>query len=340
MTITRLWQSGAEWNEIGLEWDSVSGAVASSTRARTGTYGFRASGQDYMRKTIPGSALAQARVSFHINHSGVALGTPRLVALRSGSTYVASAEYDAGGGNVVLKIGSTAVATASAGALGSSSTWIHCGLDVKLAASGGWIYFYLNGALAASFDGDTSGAGSTVDGLQLASGSSMHQWTSFVFFDDIYLDSSVGESLPAALPDRRFVFVQPTAAGSNTEWTPLSGDNYAAVDERPQDGDTTYVAATVADKVDTYGMANVTVDTGWQIVAAVAQAVAKKTDASASQFKFESLVGVDSASSSAVDLSTSYALYTDRQTSQPDASDWNETDFNAAEFGVRSAGTF
>ncbi len=339
MTITRLWQAGAEVGTIGLEWDSVSGAVASTTKAKTGTYSFRASAGNYMRKSLP-AAISQVRCGFHVNHNGASAGDhPRIAAFRSGSTYIASVEFDEDAGTIALLIGSTTVATVAAGAFDSLDTWMHCGVDLKLAGSGGWFYFYVNGDPLAWFDGDTNDAGATVDGFQLASGATLDQWSLYAYFDDVFVEETTGESEPLPVPDYRYELILPNGNGTYNDWTGSDGnstDNYLLVDERPHDGDTTYVLANGASAglQESYAMgAMTTLPTGWSINSVIALAVAKETSAGSNQIKLLTKVGGSQASSAAMDVGTAYALSWDRRVLQPSGAAWDESAVNAVEIG-------
>lgn len=78
--------------------------------------------------------------------------------------------------------------------------------------------------------------------------------------------------------------LKPKAAGNYTQWTPNTGDNYAAVDETPKDDDTTYVESATTDQIDTYDLEELNADKGIPntatVLAVSSNIVARYTDSS------------------------------------------------------------
>jgi hypothetical protein len=73
---------------------------------------------------------------------------------------------------------------------------------------------------------------------------------------DIALNTPSGDTDNSWVGNRYFGRTRPNKAGSLTQWTPNTGENWAAVDEvsNTNDGDTTYVATEDVDKIDLYGV--------------------------------------------------------------------------------------
>ena len=157
--------------------------------------------------------------------------------------------------------------TVSAGAISSfSSSWDRYEFYVKVATAGngGGVIIRLNGSIiyssiATGGEDMTSGGGLEAGYIActVLTGYAPSASTSVIEFlmDDIAVNDTVGISDSSYPGEGRIVGLLPTAAGSNSDMTPLSGDNYANVDDAQSsgnDGDTTYVAAAVSQEVDSY----------------------------------------------------------------------------------------
>ena len=115
------------------------------------------------------------------------------------------------------------------------------------------------------------------------------------------------------------------------------------MDENPNDGDTTYVKALSAGLSDLYNTAAVTLPADHAISAAIPVAVARKTEAGAdTRVRLLAYDGVNTTVGGDLALPTAYGVLWERMTTQPDGSAWGSTadDFNAMEFGARSAGSY
>jgi hypothetical protein len=162
--------------------------------------------------------------------------------------------------------------------------------------------------------------------------------TSYV--DDLYVDDATGEA-DAVPPARRFVFLAAATAGTDADWTPLASTNVSQVDDAPpHDSDTTYVKSLAAADQDTYSVQAYTPLPDYNLQAVVVLAVARKLDNADCQLSLVAFDGVDTTVTTAQALGTDYAPITAQLATQPDASAWNAADFNAMEFGFKSAGDF
>lgn len=357
MTITRLGQLTAELQTtLGVTLTTGSTyPTISSTKAKTGTYSFRntSNGAPF---GLSFGAVAAVRCAFFANHNSSLSATPQIVTLRVGESIVrvrwnvASNQFE-----LILGYGYNSgflnvAATADAGAFQATNTWRLLGIAYCCHASAGYISFYVDGVQVLTVTGDTTVYASQATAKEPASitgafvlglvGTS--SWTNYAYVDDFYVDSCVGEA-DAPPPGRRFLFSLADGAGAAAGWTPLSGTNISNVDENPNDEDATYVKALSADLVDSYETADVTLPADHGIAAVIPVAVARKTEAGvASSLKLLAYDGANTALGAEQQLSTSYGLVWERMATQPDGSSWGSTpdDFNAAEFGVKSAGTF
>lgn len=345
MTITRIWQAGAELNNILSEFDSVSGANmdTSSAVANSGTYSFRVNAINRFADKVLSTALSQARIGFFIYHAGATSAqNPAVFSLYSTSTICINLRFD--GTNLSLRAGTTVLGTVLSSAFAATATWHHIGLDVKIAATGGWVYLYLDGTLILSFDGDTNDGAASFNKVTIGSPIASNTWVAPLYYDDIYVDNTSGESVPAPVPDYRFLYVTPNGNGYTSQWDGNDGnstDNYLLVDDIPHDSDTTYVESVISGETDSYTMTNPTIPTGWEVSAVIAVAVVKKLNAGgALNLKLETRTTISGspsyATSAAITLGTSYAIAWERRPLNPAGGAWNSTLVNALEIGVQT----
>lgn len=350
MTVTRLWQAGAEWQDTALEFSSVDDPLFtySSTQKNTGGYAFRTEDKHYGRINVA-TTYTQLRVGFWVKHSGVVGSqTPRLVSLRdstNGDADVLQVRWD--GANSELEIYSGVGGTLLGSVVSSTFAaggWVHIGLDVKFHASAGWAYLYVDGIEVISFDGDTTQSGTAADGVLFGGvQNANNQWNQYLYLDDLYIDSLTSESAPAVVPVYRFDFVYPNGAGVHDgEFVGSDGnsvDNYLLVDEQPHDSDTTYIKSDTPGNNESTVMMDITLPSGWQVNAVLPQAVARKTETGstlgAKLYTRTTVSGTPYFATSAhFDLSTAYGLIWERRALRPDSGAWDEASVDALEIGI------
>lgn len=121
----------------------------------------------------------------------------------------------------------------------------------------GRISVKIEGVLEASIDftGDTKpGSETTVNNIRHYGMDNKHN-----YYDDIALNDTTGAVNNSWCGDGRIIGLMPTANGDITQLIANgAGDNYAYVDERPPDGNTTYVSGSASGQKDLYGIANLT----------------------------------------------------------------------------------
>jgi hypothetical protein len=147
--------------------------------------------------------------------------------------------------------------------------------------------------------------------------------------DDVYCDDSdfVG--------DHKVVTIFPDAAGDDTDFTPNTGANFQAVDDKPHDSDSTYVESGTTDDQDLYGVPTPTgVGT---IVGVQHNIVCRKTDATDFDIKPVCKSGATESVDSAQTVnSTSYDNKRRILEADPDtASAWDAAGLGTAQFGYR-----
>lgn len=347
MTITRLWQAGAEFANMLTEFTSVSNVtvVTSNTTANSGTYAVRINFDETASIVLP-SSYTQLRVGFFAKHFGAgATDDPSLVTFRGGGATGIDLRWDGDATTFVALVGTTSVESVLSADFAAEDAWHHIGVDIYLANSGGWIYVYLDGVEIISFDGDTIGTVATIDTVRFGSGRTNESWDNYLYLDDLYIESTTGEGAPAVVPDYRFLPVVANGNGYISQWVGNDGnstDNYLLVDETPHDSDTTYVESATSGEIDAYTMSNPTIPTGWEVSAVIAQAVAKKLNAGGTlDLKLQTRTDISGspsfATSAGIALSTAYTLQWERRATNPSGGAWTAAMVDDLQIGVHAS---
>ncbi|MFA6168296.1 MAG: hypothetical protein WC700_16865 [Gemmatimonadaceae bacterium] len=368
MTITRVGQLTAEFRtltDLALGPGAQSPSIATA-QVHTGSYSYMLSSSPTSFGIPNPSPAAAHRFSYWLYHNGFQNDTqfPLLYTASTGNiAYESPAIHiraHAAAGNLSIirpaagttNVFDTLATVTTPPALLVTGTWIHIGVTHKIAELDGFLTLYVNGIPAITLTGDTRLFGQNSGSNLFAAAATVVYgagnldtgavgWNSTIYLDDMYLDAYVGEA-DAVVPSRGFLPALVTGAGANAAWTPSAGANYAAVDDNPNDGDTTYVKALAAGLVDTYALSDITVPTDYQIVQAIPTAYAKRLDSGiTSQLRMKAWDGANMASGADLTLQMDYtAPVFDVMPLQPDGSAWNQTDFNACEWGIESRGAF
>lgn len=130
----------------------------------------------------------------------------------------------------------------------SLNTWHFVQVRTAVGSTTGNVQVWVDGVLWIDFTGNTQNtANAWVDKWWLGlSISGYYRWANIMVYDE------TGAAPNARTPETRIFADLPTGAGASTGWTPSAGSNYQAVDEQPNDGDTTYVSAASAPLDDLY----------------------------------------------------------------------------------------
>ena len=150
-------------------------------------------------------------------------------------------------------------------------------------------------------------------------------------FDDLYCLDGSGTVNNDVLGNMKVSTLRPDGAGSYTEFTPDSGDNYARVNEAVCDAGS-YVEGSVSEQRDTYAYGPVD---GAEIAGLVVNTNIKNTDGTSLTLKTPCLSGGVLSDDAAQVVGTDYA--TKRRIIERDpATDaqWTVTAVNAAQFGI------
>jgi hypothetical protein len=156
-----------------------------------------------------------------------------------------------------------------------------------------------------------------------------HMW-----FDDIYILDNSGSNNNDFLGKCRVDGILPDAAGDQTDFTPSAGANYAAMDENPDDGDTTYVESDTATDQDLYNYASMPASIGG-VRGVQINTLARLTDAESFDLKTLVKSGTTTDADSGQPATNDYRVLRRIVEEDPDTSAlWTESGINAAQFGL------
>lgn len=265
-------------------------------------------------------------VGFAFYNPGVPSGDRELLELFDGDGTLGMNIRITSGNEFQVRRGTTVLASTTTASYANS--WAYIEFKVVTHDSTGSYELRVGGVNVLSASGIDTKANS-------GGGSAYHasvRWNSGMAggrFDDVYIDDN------DFLGDHKVVTLFPDAAGDDTDFTPNTGANYQAVDDKPHDGDTTYVESATTDAQDLY---NIPAPSGVGLILGVQHnIVCKKTDAT----DFDIKPVCKSGSTESVDSaqSVSSASYTNKHRVlevDPDTSvAWTDTGVGAAQFGYR-----
>jgi len=174
--------------------------------------------------------------------------------------------------------------------------------------------------------GDTKGASATtVFRLQITPSG---MGAGNIQLDDYYQTDG------ARLGESRVVTLMPTSDTADKDWGRSAGsDNYALVDERPSDGDTTYVTSSTVGDLDLYGMEDLSF-TPASIYAVQSSIIARKDDAADRAVRCNIKSGGTTANGTALGLAAGYQQRVTIHATDPNtAAAWTASGVNALQAG-------
>ena len=157
-----------------------------------------------------------------------------------------------------------------------------------------------------------------------------------VSYDDLYIVDNAGSENNDFLGDRHVDTSYMTADGAHTDWVPNSGTaHFSRVNETNADLDTSYVASSALNAIDTYQAGPVSVVSA-DIRGIQVNLWARKDDAGLRQLApVIRIAGVDYVGTP-VTLATGYVDYTQIYEQNPaTGADWTVTGVNTAEYGSK-----
>lgn len=224
----------------------------------------------------------------------------------------------------------------SAGRPFSAGSWYYLEAWWKPHASTGRIIVKVDGTTLVDFTGNTLPQGGTavVASHQLGTNGTPSAWDDWYICDAVDATSTQGAPNNSFLGDVRVVTLAPTGAGASTGFTPSTGANWAAVDERPWSA-TDYVQGASGAK-DTYVMSDLPATVA-SVIAVQGVSIGKKTDAGAIGLRNILRVGGTDYAGSTISLGTSDATLVDVWPKNPSTSAlWTPSGVNGIEAGMEA----
>jgi len=306
-------------------WNTASGSIVAGA-ARTGIAGFR---DGALRKTFDAQGTWIIGIGFRT--------TLLQASLLEIGTWDAGAQQcrvitNANGTISLFRGGATLVVTSALSIL--ANVYYYLELKHIIANAGGTLELRLNGAVWATFTGDTQEtANATADEIRIgANGAGTDDW------DDLYIYDGTGAINNDYAGDSQIEAELPSGVGNYTEFTTLVGaaTHWQAVNEVPPNDDTSYVEATVLNQRDTFAFTNLT-PTSATIPAIQVSMRMRKTAAGVINGARMYRSGVTDDQGANVALSTSYVTILEVMETDPIAvAAWNVGAINGAEFGARA----
>ncbi len=153
--------------------------------------------------------------------------------------------------------------------------------------------------------------------------------------DDVVVNDATGSTNNAVPADSRVDCHLPNGNGNSSAWTRSTGANqYATIDEAAANGDTDYNGTSTLNAIDTVTMEDFK-NPGATIQAVQVNILSRKTDSGSCSIAPVIRINATDNVGTARSPGTSYAYQRQNYDVQPDATDWNEADFNAMECGYK-----
>jgi len=343
MAITRIGEIHGEASITEMILFGSSPPTRSTTKAKTGSYSIRLAGNDSPWGIgIP--TTASLRTGLYLNHNGLLSGDATIIRIHETLTSSWPVElvwmkdelrWDLYINGVIQD----QVPTVDIG-FDILDHWFHIGLISDKAS---FASVYLDGIKVLTYSGVIAGA--NWDAIAYGHKRQSNAWKAYAYFDDVYVDSLVGES-DAAPPAYQFFPTYANAAGSNTGFTPAPAvANHLNVDDGAiDDSDTTInrVTTSAASLKDTHNVGDIVLPADFIIKAVHPWVVARKLNAADDAQVFPILFdGLNyGKGGAAIPAPIWWSYLHERFELQPDGSAWNETDFNNMEAGYEAGGSF
>jgi hypothetical protein len=333
--MARIWTTGFELGNPAHDLNTFTGSLLAGGVG--GAYAIHLDGYGYNQvwaHTIS-PAIAEFYFACHFQTSG--LSECGLVSWSKAGTILGFIR-PTGTGYIQALVGSSTLVADSNPVVITTATWYRLDLYVKIANSGGRITVWIDDIQSLDYTGDTQpGADTTIDSL-----SGYGQWGGGQEgrhdYDNMALNDTTGVADTGRVGEGRIIALVPNSAGTNAAWVPLAGNNYAAVDDRPSDDDTTYVATATNAQKDTYnlaacGLAYVVIPRVWVELTAL-----RGAGGGTNQIKPILISGATETIGTAISPGTAYDRHVsiDYTTDPNTGVNWTTAGLDAAEAGVQS----
>jgi len=255
--MARLWSCGFELNSTtaNVEFTSVSTGSPSiqTSVVRTGTYAGRSNPTAnigyflYTFSSSTTSAVIYARA--YIRFASFPAADTDIIALQdSGGTGSLHLRFINATSKLRLRDNGSVTIGSDSAAL-SLNTWYR--VEVMQGDTATTMKASLDGTEFASSTGVTAANVNPINQLRVGIQNST---TADMFMDDIAVNDDTGSVQTGYPGDGSIVHLRPSAAGDNTGWTPLSGSNFANVQEVTPNDATDGVRAATAPHLDDYNI--------------------------------------------------------------------------------------
>jgi hypothetical protein len=329
--MARVFTEGFEMGDK-LFFNSISNASDVATdQVRSGTYSFK-----FLQQTIGATKIISGLSEFYFRmgfRTSSLLYIPQLQ-WRNSTTILGSMRFNSSTNSIDIYTGtSTKVADGTISL--TVDTWCLIELHIKIADSGGVITVKIDGVEDAEFTGDTKpGSATVVDNLTwVTPNNSFNVW-----IDDLALNDTTGGADDSWCGDGYVVALTPNGDVSK-QWTPSAGsDNYAMVDEKPADNDTTYIETSTNGHQDHYSLTDFD-GAGKTVLRVWAEARARDTVADADGVKLGVYSGTTESMGGTVQLLTTYTkqiLGTAMTVNPDDSAAWEDADLDALELVIEA----
>ena len=222
----------------------------------------------------------------------------------------------------------TALLGSSAAGVITPDTFHYIEVEFTLSDTVGVFKVYVNGVQVINVTGaDTKAQSSTV--VTNISFTFSGSGAGGQKYDDFYLTNT-----STRLGESRIETLSPSADTATKNWGRSAGaDNFALVDEKPSDGDTTYVTATAVATSDLYDMADLS-ETPLAIYAVQSSIIGRKDDAATRAVRCNLKSGATTANGTDLGLTTSYVQrVTIYETDPATGAAWTASGVNALQAG-------
>lgn len=247
--------------------------------------------------------------------------------------------YKNTGQSLQIRNGDGTVLEADTGVLWNVQQWHFLEFKIVIHSSAGSVAIYRDGVEVYSISGVNTTHSGAPDDLA-DSWAFYNRSNSDYHIDDFYILDSSGSVNNDLLGELRVDTIYPSAAGSESDWTPNTGDNYAAVDEAPPDDTTTYVTSSVSGEKDLHTFGDLPDQLGADIYGVAMGVYARKTSAGLTRmrpsFKLEDAVERHSGEW-ALPTSWAHEIVIFEQSPRT-GSAWTEREINSGEFGYEYIG--
>jgi hypothetical protein len=278
-----------------------------------------------------GFRISAYQSSVSLEMCGVQDGVSNQVDLRLNATGTLSVTRN---GTV---LGTTAVSL-------SLNTYYHIEFKTTISDTVGTVQLWINGAsqLNLTLQDTKNTANATgnivfIGSITNRNNAANWDYDDIIIYDGQTTDANGNTDITGPIGDCGLVWLLPTAAGANTQFTSPGGANYTAVDDATPDGDSTYVESSTVGHIDTYTLA----DLPATVTAVKSLAVvnyARKTDVGSRGMK--AMLNSSSTNyphaAAEIPLADSYLYYFSGWGSHPAAgASWTPTTVNSLEAGQK-----